>query len=163
MWTNQMMLHSVFNYRKWFVMLKLSKTVILWFSLFVVRRPFGGIVISGAPCLLGVDRSKDRNWAGGAMEGLDNLPGKLFDVTYDNFLNDFPHNYFLCWIRASGLAGAARRARIGVRTGTERAEPWSEIYTDIAKPGGNLGLLRRKLQTMLFEHNCSSSWRKLKV
>ena len=28
------------------------------------------------------------------MEGLDNLPGKLHDVAYDNFLNNFPHNYF---------------------------------------------------------------------
>jgi len=66
------------------------------------------------------------------MKGLDNLPGKLFDVPYDNFLNEFPHNYFLYCIRASGLAGATRRARIGVRTGTERAEPWSEIYADIS-------------------------------
>ena len=33
---------------------------------------------------------------GGAMEGLDKLPGKLDDVTYNNFLNNFPHNYFLC-------------------------------------------------------------------
>ena len=63
------------------------------------------------------------------MEGLDIW--QVTFVTYNNFLNNFPHNYFLCWIRAFDPAGASRRAIIGARTGTEQAEQWSEDFKDI--------------------------------
>ena len=52
------------------------------------------------------------------MEGLDNLPGKLHDVTYDNFLND-SHTIISC-VESERPVLRELLAERGLERGSER-------------------------------------------